>query len=168
MVGMVNEAMDNLHIGSDQMNDNMPEIGNRSGPNEETFAYLRLLQEAKQELYPGCNNFTALSFIVHLLNIKVLCSWTYKLFTMLLELLKKSFSSSVRLPQSYYKANKMTTDLGFTSETFDACPNNCMLFRNEDANLDECEICHTSRFKQSKDGSSEGKKVATKKLDTFH
>ena len=30
-------------------------------------------------------------------------------------------------------------------KTWDACPNNCMLFKDEDEKLDRCSICDTSR-----------------------
>ena len=55
---------------------------------------------------------------------------------MLLELLNETFPLGVKLPDSYYKAQKVTTDLGFTYETWDAGPNSCMLFQKEDAKLE--------------------------------
>ena len=115
------------------------------GPNAETAKYFKLLQDAQSELYPGCQKFTSLSFIVRLLHLKVLNQWTDKSVDMLLELLNEAFPLGVKLPDSYYKAQKVTTDLGFTYETWDACPNSYMLFRNKDTNLDKCVICDSSR-----------------------
>ncbi|KAG8373547.1 hypothetical protein BUALT_Bualt11G0035900 [Buddleja alternifolia] len=59
---------------------------------------------------------------------------------LLLELLKDSFPDGANLPANYHEAQKITNDLGFTYETIDACPNNCMLFRGNDSGIDRCEI----------------------------
>ncbi|KAG8381232.1 hypothetical protein BUALT_Bualt06G0101100 [Buddleja alternifolia] len=61
-----------------------------------------------------------------------------------------SFSDGANLPANYYEAQKITTDLGFTYETIDACPGNCMLFRGKDSGLNKCEICNASRYKDDK------------------
>ena len=74
-----------------------------------------------------------------------------------------------RIPKSYYQANKLKKDLGFKYETWDACPNNCMLFRNETEGLEKCGICGSSRYKDE-DSSIDGvhgPKVAVKKMRYF-
>ncbi|KAK1270365.1 hypothetical protein QJS04_geneDACA024629 [Acorus gramineus] len=70
--------------------------------------FLKLLQEAECELYPGCEKFTMLSFIVQLLHLKVFSGSTNKSFTMLLELLNEAFPHGTILLKSYYEANKNT------------------------------------------------------------
>ncbi|XP_021826603.1 uncharacterized protein LOC110767383, partial [Prunus avium] len=121
---------------------------NGEGPNDETRRYLKLLQDAELPLYPGCENFTKLSFIVRLLHMKVVCGWTDKSVTLLLSFLKEAFPNGVELPDSYYEAQKITVELDFTYKTWDACPNNCMLFRDEDEKLEKCDICQESRYEQ--------------------
>ena len=160
MVEMINEA-----IGIPNTSPGSPANEHNEGPNKATKEFLKLLQDAERELYPGCEKFTALSFMIRLLHIKVLCGWTNKSFTMLLELLNDAFPEGVKLPKSYYEANKITTDLGFTYKTWDACPNNCMLYRDNDEELNKCEICGASRYKQSNEFSddiNDGRKVAAK------
>ncbi|KAL0294732.1 UNVERIFIED_CONTAM: hypothetical protein Sradi_6871300 [Sesamum radiatum] len=83
------------------------------------------------KLFPGCKKQTKLSFLARLLHLKVLCHWSNNSFNLLLELLRATFPDNVDLPANYYEANKITTELGFTCEVIDACPNNCMLFREE-------------------------------------
>ena len=51
------------------------------------------------------------------------------------------FSEGVHLSNSYYETNKIIMDLDFTYKTWDACPNNCMLFRGKDEGRDKCQIC---------------------------
>ncbi|XXG75075.1 hypothetical protein AAC387_Pa07g3660 [Persea americana] len=82
--------------------------------------------------------------------------------------------SGAKLAKSYYKARKLTENLGFTYEILDACPNNCMLFRNENAHLDMCIVCQTSRWKEGGVGYNRqnssttvinrGKRVVAKQL----
>lgn len=82
---------------------------------------------------------------------------------MLLELLSEAFPEGVQLlPTDYYDANKITTDLGFTYKTWDACPNNCMFFRGEDEGCSECEICGSPRYKEFDGDSSQMRNKATK------
>jgi hypothetical protein len=48
------------------------------------------------------------------------------------------------LPQSTYQAKKIVCPLGLEVEKIHACRNDCMLFHNEDAMLEECRVCGTS------------------------
>ena len=161
MIGMINDAIP--QVGTSFEN-NEGQIGG----NEETANYFKLLEDAQSELYPGCKKFSKLSFIVRLLHMKVLNHWTDKSTDMLLELLSKTFPKSVQLPNNYYKAQKITKGLGFTYMTWDACPNSCMLFRNEHANLNQCVICGKSRWKQSANTSKHrGKLKPTKQTRYF-
>ena len=41
-----------------------------SGPNEETKKVFKLIQDAGQPLYPGCEEFSKLSFIVEMYHLK--------------------------------------------------------------------------------------------------
>ncbi|XP_062028723.1 uncharacterized protein LOC133744669 [Rosa rugosa] len=141
------------------------------GPNESTKQFLKLMKSANLPLYPGSKKHTTLSFIVKLLQAKVLNGWTDKSFKDLLDICNESMPEGVNLPNSYYQAQKLTEDLGFTYNTVDACPNSCMLFRNEDINLDQCLICKASRWKE--DGCSlvsdlgPGKRKAAKQARYF-
>jgi hypothetical protein len=68
------------------------------------------------------------------------------------------------LPQSTYQAKKIVCPLGLEVEKIYACQNDCMLFRNEDAMLEECRVCGTSRYKRNdkninEDDIGENKKV---------
>lgn len=53
---------------------------NASNDNHESrdvhMTFVELLNKAEQELYPGCSKFSTLSFIVHLLHLKVFNKWS--------------------------------------------------------------------------------------------
>ena len=144
--GMINDALRNPHIDLRNENDEQTAYVPQTGIDEETKKYFKLLEDAQTELYPGCLKFSSLSFVVRLLHIKVLNKGTDKHTDMILQLLNEAFPQA-RLPSSYYQAKKLIEDLGFTYETWDACPNSCMLFRKEDLNLDACVICDSFRWK---------------------
>ena len=69
---------------------NVIEEGNNEGLNEDARKFYNLINEAKQELYPGCKGFSTLSFIIRLYLLKCLLGWSNVSFTSVLELLKEA------------------------------------------------------------------------------
>ena len=70
--------------------------------------------------------------------LKCLHGWSNESFTSLLELLKEAMPE-LNILTSYNKTKSMVKNLGLDYEKIDACPNDCMLFRN-DHNDDEFVI----------------------------
>ena len=70
------------------------------GLNEEAKKLDKLVEYGKQELYPGCENFSKLSFIIHLYLFKCLYGLCIVAFNDLLDLLKEAFPS-VKLPKNF-------------------------------------------------------------------
>ncbi|KAG8364929.1 hypothetical protein BUALT_Bualt18G0049800 [Buddleja alternifolia] len=71
-------------------------MGNENAvPKWESDKFMRLLADADKKLYPGCENFTKLSFIVTLMHIKILSRWSNKSFSMLLQVLKKALPNAI-------------------------------------------------------------------------
>ncbi|XP_052189866.1 uncharacterized protein LOC127799683 [Diospyros lotus] len=144
---------------------------NNAGSSEEATRFYELLEKAETELWPGCKNFTTLSFIVRLQHLKVLGGLSDKIFDMLLELLNEAFPEGVSLPRSYREAKKLSEDLGFKYYKYDACPNNCMLFWKDASKLDICTFCGESRYKEYEvhvdDDITKMKKVASKQVRHF-
>ena len=72
---------------------------------DRTNIFQDLLNEARNELYPGCSKFLSLNFLVKLMHVKVLNGWSNKSFDMLLELLRVAFPMcSSTIPSSFYEA----------------------------------------------------------------
>ncbi|XP_012837541.1 PREDICTED: uncharacterized protein LOC105958084 [Erythranthe guttata] len=118
-------------------------------PNESAKKFYKLLDDAQQELYPGCKKFSKLAFIIRLFHLKCMGKWSNKTFTMLLELLKEAFPTMTEsLPKSYYEVQKIIGALGLTSTKIDACPNDCILYWKEHEKSTSCHICNISRYKQ--------------------
>jgi hypothetical protein len=90
--------------------------------------------------------------------------WSDKGFNELLQFLNDLLSKDNMLPQITYQAKKIVCPLRLEVEKIHECQNDYMLFRNEDAILEECRVCGTSRYKQNdknidEDDMGENKKV---------
>ena len=119
---------------------------NRDEPNVEVENFYKLVKDAEKEIYPNCKSFTKLKFIIQLYHTKCLCGMSNKAFTMILELIKKALPEGETLPNSFYESKKLIRQLGLTYNNIDACPNDCILYRKEHANDNECFVCHTPRY----------------------
>ncbi|XP_019246466.1 PREDICTED: uncharacterized protein LOC109226120 [Nicotiana attenuata] len=125
------------------------------------------MEEGKQESYPGCENFSKLSFTIRLYLIKCIHGLSNVAFSDLLDWLKEAFPFA-KLPESFYKAKNMIKDLGIHYENIHACPNDCMLFWNENEKNDNCSVCGTSRWKNVVDGvTNASSKIPAKVLRYF-
>ncbi|XP_049391622.1 uncharacterized protein LOC125856085 [Solanum stenotomum] len=102
--------------------DDLRHEGVREGLFEDAKRFFKIVEEGKQELYPGY----------------------------LLDLIKEAFPFA-QIPESFYKAKKVIKDLGLHYEKIHACTNDCMLFWNDTAKLDKCSVCRSSRWKNVRD-----------------
>ncbi|XP_071688567.1 uncharacterized protein [Rutidosis leptorrhynchoides] len=110
----------------------------------------QLFVDAEKPLYTGCMNFSKLSAVIQLVNLKSNNGWSDTSFTSLLELLNKLLPEGNELPVSTYQAKKLMCPMGLEIQRIHACPNDCMLYRNEDKDLHQCKVCGTSRYKRGK------------------
>ncbi|XP_045830720.1 uncharacterized protein LOC123922020 [Trifolium pratense] len=108
----------------------------------------RLVSDSEKPLYDGCTKFTRLSAVLKLYKLKVGNGWSDKSFTELLTLLKDMFPENNTLPSRAYEAKRMLCSIGTSYERIHACPNDCILFRNEYASLNTCPKCSASRYKK--------------------
>ncbi|WZZ76347.1 hypothetical protein YC2023_087717 [Brassica napus] len=84
-----------------------------SGNSKKGEGFDEMFADYNQELYPGCDKFTKLSFILKLYHIKCMCGISDKGISMVLDLMKEAFSHA-KLPDSFndMKKEKLTTLLG--------------------------------------------------------
>ncbi|KAG8376021.1 hypothetical protein BUALT_Bualt09G0019600 [Buddleja alternifolia] len=141
MVQLVQEAMGFHSMGADHRDDDLSTNERASEADEETNKFFKLLEDAKADVYAGNKKFSKLSLIVRILQSKALCGWTDKSVDIILEMLQDLLPSDAKVPKSCYEAKKLINDFGFSYETWDACPNNCMLFRLEHCRKD-CYMGH--------------------------
>ncbi|XP_050125656.1 uncharacterized protein LOC126602863 [Malus sylvestris] len=137
------------------------------GRPEEVETFFKLLEEADQDLWPGCKEFKKLEAVVRLYQIKCLARMPDGIFTTLLELIKKMLPDGDCLPESCYKAKQLINNLGLTYVKIDACPNNCMIYWKDTAELTVCSVCGESRYKNVNEDDGSRKKIATKVMWYF-
>ncbi|XP_016471415.2 uncharacterized protein LOC107793551 [Nicotiana tabacum] len=133
-------------------------------PNAEAKSFYRLLKDAEQKLYPDCEKFSKLSFVMRLFQMKCLHSWSNTSLDSLLKLLSDVFPKGHVLPNSIYEVQKIIKDLGLDYVKIDACINNCILYRKEYADLEQCPKCGEKRWIVRK-GENDDNEVASSKLN---
>ena len=115
--------------------------------NEKTFKFCKLLEDVEQELYPGYRNFSKLSFIVQLLNIKCLFGLNIKAIDGILTLSIKEFSQGNKVPESYYEARKIIREHGHDYTKIDACMNDCIIYLGDYLKSTSCPTCKFFEYK---------------------
>ncbi|XP_071739703.1 uncharacterized protein [Rutidosis leptorrhynchoides] len=145
-----------FHMFKDEDEDDVdiPETENQSNVlniNDERF--YKVLGDAKKELYPGCK-FSVLSFIVRLFHSKCVGKCNEKGFSMILDTMREAFPHA-SIPKSMYEVMKLIREFGLGYEKIDACPNDCMLYWKQNKDKIMCDVCQTSRYKQSNNNDSE-------------
>jgi hypothetical protein len=91
-------------VGSGHVNDEGHEDGNPS--NDAASRFKQLIEEAQRELYPGCTNFSRLTFVIKLLHVKSYCRITNSAFSMLLKILSEAFQSLTLFQNHMMKQRK--------------------------------------------------------------
>ncbi|KAL5724591.1 hypothetical protein ACHQM5_007831 [Ranunculus cassubicifolius] len=109
-------------------------------------SYDKLLREALEPLYPGCE-MSMLDFLVKLLHVKTITHSSNKSFDMNIQIIKKAFPQCKTLPKSYYEAKTLLRRLGLGYVKIHACINDCVLFWKEHEHLDYCPTCEQPRYK---------------------
>ncbi|XP_070009153.1 uncharacterized protein [Nicotiana sylvestris] len=156
-----------LHDTFRNVESDLSREGVREGPSEDAKRFFKLVEEGKQELYPGCESFSKLDFTIRLFLFKCIHGLSNVAFSDLLDLIKEAFPFA-KLPESFHKAKNMIKDLGLHYDKIHACPNNCMFFWNENEKADNCSMCGSSRWKNVCDGlTNRNTEVAAKVLRYF-
>ena len=142
-------------VAQDEVNNNDRVEGNQTDRvgdhlTDEARQVNELIRDGEQELYEGCTKFSKLSFLIKLYHIKCMTMMTDKSLSMIIELLHDAFAGFAAVPTSLYEAKKTIKKLGLSYEKIHACPNNCMLYRGTNKDLESYEKCGTSRWHTKK------------------
>ena len=140
-----------------------PTEGPAKGPNEDALRFMKLLEDANQPCYKGCKNFSKLVVIMHLYHMKGLNGQTNKLFTMLLQFLLDFLPSNTKLLKDCYEAKKIIKDLGFSHKKIHAYPKHCILYWQENANLEAYPNCNRSRWESNESKGQQSTNASSKK-----
>ncbi|GJQ92771.1 putative transposon, En/Spm-like protein [Tanacetum coccineum] len=114
---------------------------------DDLVKFQELLLDAEKPLYEGCPDFTKLSAIVKLLNLKGKYGASDKFFTELLGLIKKMLPAGNEMVEKTNQAKKVMRLMGSGYKKIHVCINNCLLYWKNDKDLTACRTCGTSRWK---------------------
>ncbi|GJW51026.1 putative transposase-associated domain-containing protein [Tanacetum coccineum] len=114
---------------------------------DDLVKFQELLLDAEKPLYEGCPDFTKLSAIVKLLNLKGKYGASDKFFTELLRLIKKMLPDGNEMVEKTYQAKKVMKLMGSGYKKIHVCINNCLLYWKEDKDITACRTCGISRWK---------------------
>nr|XP_009804123.1 PREDICTED: uncharacterized protein LOC104249398 [Nicotiana sylvestris] len=145
---LINEAFrgighEGVDVGPSQVVEEEEILNDIPASNNKDF--FELLRDGSQELYEGPKH-SKLEFLLKLYHIKFLLGLSDKGMTMILDLLRDAFNFA-KIPDSFYEAKNTINKLCLDYVKIDACPNDCMLYWEGDANEKTCKYCHTSRWK---------------------
>lgn len=93
-------------------------------------------------------NYTKLGALIKLFILKGKYGWSDSSFSDLLRLLGDILPKDNTLPTSTYEAKKIMSALGIEYKKISACLNDCILYRNEHADLEVCPTCGLSHWKK--------------------
>lgn len=153
IASMVHDTFDiaeNLHTLAQDDNPIYSDFEASTRANDEASSFARIMDDGKKSIYEGCK-LSKLSTVLLLYNLKVVHGWSETSFNELLMLLKfHLLPLENELPSSTYEAKKIVKSIGLEHHVIHACPNDCILYRGERANLDNCPHCSESRWKDAK------------------
>jgi hypothetical protein len=104
--------------------------------------FSQIMKDYETSVFSGCNKeHNRFHIVLTLLQMKASNGWSDKGFNKLLQFLSDLISKINMLPQSTYEAKKMICLLGLEVKKMHARQNDYMLFRKDDAILEECRVC---------------------------
>ena len=116
----------------DRLEDMICDLGQDSFEQEHALMCDTLESDSKKPLYQECKkSLTLLSVVLSLVNVKARYRWSDKKFTSLLQVVQVMFPKENTLPKSYYQAKKILCLMGMEYQEIHACPNDCILYRQE-------------------------------------
>ena len=102
-----------------------------------------------------------------LYNLNAWYGWSDKSFSELLGIVGDMSPLNNELPLSMYEAKKTLNALGMEYEKIHACPNDCILYRNDLKDASSCPTCGTSRWKLDRTKTKKRKGVPAKVMWYF-
>ena len=91
--------------------------------------FMKLFDDAQRQVYPQCEKFSILSFVIKMLHLKVYNKWTNKSFDMVMQVFKDILPKcDENVPWTLYEAKRFLRELGLGYAAIHACKNDCTLF----------------------------------------
>jgi hypothetical protein len=102
---------------------------------------LKLLDQAKKELYLRCKNANKVYFIIEFFQIKCMYDLSNASLEAILKLFGKVLPEGHCIPNSLDKVQRVVRDLGLDYVKIHSCEYDCVLLFEQYTNLETCSIC---------------------------
>ena len=103
--------------------------------------FARLWADLEEDLFPGCKEFSRLSFIVEMMHAKKETNMSVRAFNWILGLFRRAIGDTEgKLPKSHDDCKKLRDGLGFSYDKIHACVNDYVLFWKENKDKDKCPV----------------------------
>ena len=135
----------------DRIEDMIHNLGQHSFQQAHAALYEKIEKDSKTPLYLRCTAFTRLSAVLVLVNLKVRFGWSDKRFIELCALLKNLPPKDNTVPKNHYEAKNILCPVGMEYQKIHACPNDCILYKNQFAEMRKCPTSGVSRYKVNND-----------------
>ena len=104
-----------------------------------------------------------LSTTVKLMSIKSDWNVAHDCMNAMIELMRDiNPLQKIYIPKSFRHTKKLVSKLGLSAQKIDCCSAGCMLYYNDDDQLEECKFCGNPRYKS--ESTSKGKRVPHKSM----
>jgi len=110
----------------------------REEPNEDTARFFNLFKDFDEPIWDDCMNHSKLLAVAQLFIIKSDCWFIEAGYDRIIEWARSILPEENRLKENFYVANSMMKPLDLGYQKIDMCPNLCMLYYLENAELTEC------------------------------
>ncbi|KAL9342279.1 hypothetical protein Peur_065604 [Populus x canadensis] len=121
-------------------------------PNADAARFFDLLRDSDEPLWDGCTNHSKLSAVAQVFTIKSDHGLSEAGYDKIIEWAISILPEGNRLKENFNAAKYMMKPLGLGYQKIDICPNFCMLYYLENAEMTECMTCGHSRYKPRTDG----------------
>jgi len=136
----------NVNIGN-PIEEMICDLGQEGFEQAHAPLYEKIEIDSNKPLYSGCTSFTRLPAVLALVNLKTRFGWSGKSFTELLMLLKNILPLDNTFPKNHYEAKKILCPVAMEYQKIHACRNDCILYRDEFAEMHCYPICGVSRYR---------------------
>jgi hypothetical protein len=134
-------------------------------PNADAIRFFDLLKDFDEPLWDGCTNHSKLSAVAQVFTVKSNHGLSETSYDKIMEWARSILPKGNKLKENFYVVKFMMKPLSLGYQKIDICPNFCMIYYLENAELTKCMTCGHSRYKHR---TGMGKNlVAYKKLRYF-
>jgi len=110
-------------------------------PNADAARFFDLLKDFDEPLWDSCTNHSKLSAVAQVFTIKSDHGLSEAGYDKIIEWVRSILPERNRLKENFYAAKSMMKPLGLGYQKIDMCPNFCMLYYLENAEMTECMTC---------------------------